>query len=156
MSILDKNIPEQPYLIVQHGKHGNRYIVSTNEEEYKQAWLALFHCIRYDQYYDREGMGSDQQAWYDGAMQGDWKAAYWLLMSRDSYEYERLTTECLDTVSDMLSKLNVRNCDTCGFLFPSENLRVVSGCIARAIPLSNICQGCDPRCQNGESDSDMK
>ena len=137
-------IPELPYLIVHRGKHGDRYILATDETEYKQAWLAMFHSIRkFDGYYEgwRE-WGLDQQEWYEMAMKGDWRGALWLLDYRSDHEYEDVFGVCISTPENDFKHLEMQRCDTCGNYF--DNCRAVPGCIVRSILPSHICKACDP------------
>lgn len=136
-------IPDLPYLIVHRGKHGDRYILATNEEEYKLAWLTMFHCIRkWDGYYFPDDMEGDEAEWYDMAMKGDWRGALWLLDYRTDHEYEDVFGICISTPENDLKHLEMKRCDTCGNYF--DECRSVPGCIVRSILPSHICAGCDP------------
>lgn len=134
-----------PYLIVHKGKHDDCCIVATTEEEYKQGWLCMFHCLRlWDEfYYDVEDWDEDQREWYNMAMAGDYRGAMWLLDYRSGYEYEYVHGEPLNTVERIFELLGMTKCDTCGNYV--DKCRAVPGCIVSGVLPSYICKECDPQ-----------
>jgi len=103
----DKRSDDQyPVLLIHKGKHGDRYILATNNEEEELAWLAMFTSLNVeDDVYSCSKLVGSQRAWFDKACEGDTDAARWLLINRSDYEYEEVFTECIDTPFSLLNKL---------------------------------------------------
>lgn len=105
-TVIDCREGRYPFAFVQHGKHGDTILVANDFEEEKKCWLAIFEVINvWGGYYRVQDMGEDERSWYEQAVLGDWQAARTLLDFRNDREYERLTTECLQTDDQILKKL---------------------------------------------------
>ena len=94
-----------PKLLSHRGKHGDRHILITDESQEHDAWLVMFRALdEWDQcYYELHG---DEVEAYAAAKGGCGKAAKWLLQIRDSYEYEGMEIEHLETPESMRKHLD--------------------------------------------------
>jgi len=97
---------QYPVLLIHESKHGDRYILATNNDEEELAWLAMFTILNVQECAYECGLnGDDEEEWYKIASEGGVEAAKWLLEARVRHEYENVYTECIDTPFSLLNKL---------------------------------------------------
>lgn len=94
-----------PKLLIHRGKHGNRYILITDKSQEHDAWLMMFRTLDEwdDCYYEVRG---DEVKAYAAAKGGCGRAARFLLLVREGYEYESVEIEHLDTPQTMKGHLD--------------------------------------------------
>lgn len=91
-------------LLILEAKHGDFHVLARDENEEREAWLAMFMISETCEFY--HGLTEpDEIILYNQALQGNALAAKYFLQFRGDYEYERIYLEDIETPNDVFERL---------------------------------------------------